>query len=370
MATGMLRSEGNRSARWLTFVTALALATAALFDPSPARAMPQPAVEEFVCPEVFVGEDFAELGIARPGRRIFVDAAIYFETWVGDERQKLDIEDDSCELLSDGGFTLSDVSSVTLRLKRGGESLAWTYLDASFAAGATSVGFPEDLDWIVSGDGKDVSADFDDFEFLEVARSYTGEGTEGFIDAPGYFGTVFLDLGRAVPSGVVTIEVEVTFSRMVEGSPSTRSFLGESDLRIVRPDVPEVAPAATVSCSAPVVGAPMTCDLRSDPGVDFVWQASTNPVFASGVVTTDGTGAGQFAFTVPVSALGQQVLVEIVAWTAATPVGIASGPVPTSVPSGGGPRSPVGAMLLGAVLLGAVLLPQSADRRARTTCAG
>ncbi len=96
----------------------------------------------------------------------------------------------------------------------------------------------------------------------------------------------------------------------------------------------------SVSCvpSPLVAGASVTCTVTGgDPGIDILWRAAYNPVFAEAGVTLDGSGMGEFSFTVPAAALGQSVTVELVEWLAPVSIGIPGGPVPTSVPSGGGP---------------------------------
>jgi hypothetical protein len=119
------------------------------------------------------------------------------------------------------------------------------------------------------------------------------------------------------------------------------------------PEPGPVGPAATVTCDAadPLVGATVTCALTSDPGVEFLWTASTDPVFATGVVTTDVQGSGTFAFVVPASAVGSEVLVEIVEWTAPLSIGTVSGPVPTVVPAGEGPVPALTLLLVASALV-------------------
>jgi hypothetical protein len=87
-------------------------------------------------------------------------------------------------------------------------------------------------------------------------------------------------------------------------------------------------------------GATATCTVTGgDPGIDIFWHAAYNPVFAAGGVTLDSTGSGTFSFTVPASALGEPVTVELVDWSAPVSIGVAGGPVPASVPAGEGPVS-------------------------------
>ncbi len=92
-------------------------------------------------------------------------------------------------------------------------------------------------------------------------------------------------------------------------------------------------------CSSIVqVSAVLTCTVTGgDAGIDILWRAAYNPVFAGAGVTLDASGAGTFSFVVPAAAFGQPITVELVDWTAPVSLGVAGGPVPTSVPSGEGP---------------------------------
>ena len=118
---------------------------------------------------------------------------------------------------------------------------------------------------------------------------------------------------------------------------------------------PVVTPAGpSLTCApAPSVGTEVTCVVTGGPpDAAILWQASYNPVFAGEGVMLDGDGTGTFSFTVPAEALGEEVRVELVEWTAPVSLGSAGGPVPTSVPSGGGPMRPWGLLpLLAAGLL-------------------
>ncbi len=108
------------------------------------------------------------------------------------------------------------------------------------------------------------------------------------------------------------------------------------------------------------VGAETTCTVTGgDPGIDILWRAAYNPVFAGQGVTLDADGVGTFAFTVPAAALGQVVTVELVEWLAPVSLGVVGGPVPTSVPSGGGPV-PVWSLVMLALAGGLVLRRMSA----------
>jgi hypothetical protein len=268
-----------------------------------------------------------------------------------------DLQQDEDRLFFDGGV-------VELKIEFDGDSLPWTDLSEELDLDVF-FGEPEDPDaepdlvWTLGDEDKDgdtvLSADLEDFLSGSQPESVRTVAS-GF-----QFGPLFMTLKGDTALGDYTVTATFTLN---PAAGEDIVLTASSTFTVVVPQAPASGPGATVSCTAPVVGAVVTCDLRSDPGVEFLWQASTNPVFASGVVTTDATGAGQFVFTTPASALGQPVLVEIVAWTAATPIGVAAGPIPTSVPSGGGPRSPVDvALVLGIAVLGAVALVRPATRR-------
>ena len=115
----------------------------------------------------------------------------------------------------------------------------------------------------------------------------------------------------------------------------------------------------TLSCSAPVVGVGSVCVLTATPDQTFVWEASTNPVFASGEVRTDASGVGEFSFAVAESQLGSEIVVQVIGVAETTGlVGIASPPVPSAVPAGEGPPGwhMVFGLVLAVGLLAAALL--------------
>jgi len=125
---------------------------------------------------------------------------------------------------------------------------------------------------------------------------------------------------------------------------------------------PSTPSPPSVSCAPlPLVpGASVTCTITGgDPGIDIFWQAAYNPVFAGAGVTLDANGTGIFTFTVPRAAIGQTVTVELVEWLAPVSIGVAGGPVPSSVPSGGGPV-PVWSLVLLALAGGLALRRMSA----------
>jgi len=143
--------------------------------------------------------------------------------------------------------------------------------------------------------------------------------------------------------------------------------LDGSDPRPAPTTTPVSAPTVALACSpssAPV-GATVTCSVTGgDPGIDILWRASYNPVFAEAGVTLDADGTGTFSFVVPAAARGQEVMVELVEWTAPVSIGVAEGGslVPTSVPAGESRSVPVGqsALLAGVSLVAAVALRRRA----------
>jgi len=119
---------------------------------------------------------------------------------------------------------------------------------------------------------------------------------------------------------------------------------------------------ACTPMSAPV-GATVTCAVTAgDPGMDMLWRASYNPVFATAGVRLGADGTGTFSFVVPAAARGQEIMVELVEWTAPMSIGVAGGGslVPTSVPAGEGPGVPAGPL---AVAVGLALVAGMVARR-------
>jgi hypothetical protein len=99
-----------------------------------------------------------------------------------------------------------------------------------------------------------------------------------------------------------------------------------------------VPPAVACDSLSPAVGAAITCTVTGgDPGIDILWRAAYNPVFAEAGVTLGADGTGEFSFVVPAAALGEELTVELVEWLAPLSLGVVGGPVPGSVPAGEGP---------------------------------
>lgn len=117
-----------------------------------------------------------------------------------------------------------------------------------------------------------------------------------------------------------------------------------------------IAPATTCTPVPPLVGDVVTCTVTGgDPDIDILWEVAVNPVLATGPVTLDARGTGTFTFSVPASAIGSELFVELVAWTAPQSLGVVGGPRPSSVPSGDGSRAPIVALLAATALATTVI---------------
>jgi hypothetical protein len=85
------------------------------------------------------------------------------------------------------------------------------------------------------------------------------------------------------------------------------------------------------SCDAVLVqvGQSVSCTVTGgDPGIEILWRAAYNPVFAEAEVTLDASGSGTFSFVVPAAALGQELTVELVDWLAPFSLGSVAGRSP------------------------------------------
>jgi len=104
----------------------------------------------------------------------------------------------------------------------------------------------------------------------------------------------------------------------------------------------------------PVAGQVVTCVISQGPAdVDIVWRAAAPNTFVEGVVRLGPDGVGTFSFTVPGNAVGQELTIELVAWTAPSRLGVIQGLRPSSVQAGEGPVVPVDRVVpAGLVVLG------------------
>ncbi len=106
--------------------------------------------------------------------------------------------------------------------------------------------------------------------------------------------------------------------------------------------VPQASRTLGVTCGPlpPTVDSPITCTVTGgDASIEILWRVATNPTLAEAGVTLDANGSGTFRFTVPRDALGAEITVELVAWTAPVSLGTVVGPTPASLPAGEGPSS-------------------------------
>ncbi len=104
---------------------------------------------------------------------------------------------------------------------------------------------------------------------------------------------------------------------------------------------PTPASTLTLTCEPQEAraGTTVTCAVSGgDPGIDILWRAGSDEIFAQRGVTLDERGDGTFRFTVPADISGE-VAVELVEWGARTSI-LVAGPVPTSVPAGQGRHMP------------------------------
>lgn len=106
-------------------------------------------------------------------------------------------------------------------------------------------------------------------------------------------------------------------------------------------------PTLTCAPAEPIAGGSLTCVVSSaDPDIDILWRAADGDQTFDGVVRTGSDGTGTFSLTVPRSAFGRTLTVELVAWLAPQPVGVVRPVVPSRIPAGeGSARSPLGVPL-------------------------
>jgi surface protein len=117
------------------------------------------------------------------------------------------------------------------------------------------------------------------------------------------------------------------------------------------------------------VGDRVTCTVSdADAGIEILWRAAYNPVFASAGVRIGADGRGTFTFVVPAVAVGQEVRVELVEWTTPLSLGVVGRPVPGSVPAGEGTvgllaatRWPIAAFVAVAVAIASALVLPDRD---------
>lgn len=166
-------------------------------------------------------------------------------------------------------------------------------------------------------------------------------------------------------SGDVGTDYVLRFSSTPSLTPVDATAVQVIDAPVPSPssstDTGATGPSPTAACrpAAVRVGDVVTCDVAGGPAdAELLWRATAEDEIEAGPVRLDGAGAGTFRFTVPASALGRDLAVELVAWTPPQVLGIVTPAQPTVIRAGGGPsdgvhRSP-GPLVLLAVVLGVV----------------
>lgn len=144
------------------------------------------------------------------------------------------------------------------------------------------------------------------------------------------------------------------FTWEVEEVPAGTSIISRSVFTVAPPAAPVPTSGPTLACDPtdPPVGATVTCTIAGgDADIDILWRATAgDAVIASTGVRLGSDGTGTFSFVVPASAFGLPIGVELVEWTAPLAVGVAGGPVPSTVPAGEGPTLPAAIFLVLGVL--------------------
>jgi len=128
---------------------------------------------------------------------------------------------------------------------------------------------------------------------------------------------------------------------------------GEQVVTPTQAPAPASGPSLACLPAVPAAGELVTCTVSdADAGIEILWRAAYNPVFASEGMRIGADGTGTFSFVVPAAAAGEELRVELVEWTAPMSLGVVGGPVPSSIPAGEGP---VGLLAAVAVAIAFVL---------------
>jgi surface protein len=138
---------------------------------------------------------------------------------------------------------------------------------------------------------------------------------------------------------------------------------------------PTQASGPSLACLPAVltVGQRVSCTVSgADAGIEILWRAAYNPVFASAGMRIGANGTGTLTFTIPAAAVGSELSVELVEWMAPMSLGVVGGPVPRSVPAGDGPggllaavRSPIVGLMTVALMIAPILLVRRSDSPTR-----
>ena len=181
------------------------------------------------------------------------------------------------------------------------------------------------------------------------------------------------DFGHAVAVSGDTVTVgawlEGGSSRVVNGADDdAAAFAGAAYVFAVvgQDDSSAVERGPEVTCRPEVLraGATITCLVSGgDPSIEILWRAAHDPVIAEAGVTLDASGSGTFSFVVPATAVGQELTVELVDWSAPVSLGAVGGPVPSSIPAGEGPV-PLGMLLVASAIGGLAVRRRAVPDRA------
>jgi hypothetical protein len=307
------------------------------------------------------------------------DAALATPAWV---QVGADIDGESGE----------DASGFSLSLSADG---SWVAIGAPYngGAGIFDAGHVRIYRWdaaLATPAWVQVGADIDGEAVNDqsgISVSLSGDGSRVAIGAPlndatgndaghvrvyGWNGNAWVQVGDDIGGEIVGSQSGMDVSLSSDGSRVAvgAALTGAGRARVwsivaaitASPSLPS-DPVMACSLLPPVVGASVTCTVTGgEAGIDILWRAAHNPVFAEAGVTLDATGAGEFSFVVPPEAFGQDLTVELVEWLAPVSLGVAAGPVPTSIPSGGGPGPLRPLVILGlAAALAVLLRPRAAS---------
>jgi len=179
-----------------------------------------------------------------------------------------------------------------------------------------------------------------------------GQEGAGHVRLYGWDGFAWFQLGADIDGQTAgdfsgaSVSLSADGSRLAIGAPlSSGTGLAAGHVRIysiaaswLSPEGQERRLAVDCAVTSLQVRASVRCTVTGgDPGVEILWRAAYNPVFAEAGVTLDDSGTGKFSFVVPAAALGEELTVELVEWLEPVSLGVVGGPVPGSVPAGEGP---------------------------------
>jgi len=231
---------------------------------------------------------------------------------------RYDLGTGSLQWVSRGTSTQGMLGGAVLASADGG-AVATGYFRSAATFGGLSLTGTGDTTMFVVGFGADAAPTWADAVDTSADGSSVGFGLAQAGD-----GSVFA-VGKVTSSPERAVRVQYT--------PDT-----EEEAGVVTGQAEGTTLALACTPESVRVGSEVTCTVTGgEPGIDILWRAAYNTPFAGQGVTLDANGTGTFTFTVPAAALGETVTVELVEWLAPVSLGVVGGPVPSSVPSGGGP---------------------------------